>query len=51
MVTEVYLGKPPAYIEQWIKDHHGPVVKPETRIKFVDGTEGDYLLEGNVNYQ
>ena len=29
----------------------GPVVKPETHIKFVDGTEGDYLLEGNVGWQ
>ena len=29
----------------------GPVVKPETHIKFVDGTEDDYLLEGNVGYQ
>ncbi len=29
----------------------GPVVKPETHIKFVDGTEGDYLLEGNVDYE
>ena len=24
----------------------GPVVKPETHIKFVGGTEGDYLIEG-----
>ena len=23
-----------------------PVVKKETHIKFVDGTEGDYLIEG-----
>ena len=29
----------------------GPAVKPETHIKFVDGTEGDYLLEGDVDYQ
>ena len=29
----------------------GPVVKAETHIKFVDGTEGDYLLEGNVGWQ
>ena len=26
-------------------------VKPETHIKFVNGTEGDYLLEGNVDWQ
>ena len=24
MGTQVFLGKPPASIEQWIKDHHGP---------------------------
>lgn len=50
-MNNVFLGKPPASIEQWIRDHHGPVVKPETHIKFVDGTEDDYLLEGNVDYQ
>jgi hypothetical protein len=50
MGTKVFLGKPPANIEQWIRDHHGPVVKPETHIKFVDGTEGDYLIEGVMDY-
>jgi len=24
MGTQIFLGKPPANIEQWIKDHHGP---------------------------
>ena len=28
-----------------------PVIKAETHIKFVDGTEDDYLLEGNVDWQ
>ena len=29
----------------------GPVVKAETHIKFVDGTEDDYLIEGNMSFQ
>ena len=49
MGTKVFLRKPPAGIEQWIRDHHGPVVKPETHIKFVDGTENDYLIEGAMD--
>ena len=28
----------------------GPVVKAETHIKFVDGTEGDYLIEGAMDF-
>ena len=36
---------------EWIKDYYCPIVKPETHIKFVDGTEGDYLLEGQVDWQ
>ena len=24
MGTQIFLGKPPANIEQWIRDHHGP---------------------------
>lgn len=51
MGIEVYLGMPPPNIVAWIRDHRGPVVKAETHIKFVDGTEEDYLLEGNVDYQ
>ena len=27
-----------------------PVVKKETHIKFVDGTEGDYLIEGAMDW-
>ena len=51
MGTQIFLGNPPAGIEQWIKDHHGPAVKPETHIKFIDGTEGDYLIEGDMDFQ
>ena len=24
MATRIFLGKPPASIEQWIRDHYGP---------------------------
>ena len=46
MATEIYLGNPPQHIINWIKAHSKPAVKAETHIKFVDGTEGDYLIEG-----
>ena len=49
MGTQIFLGKPPAGIEAWIKAHVGPVVKQETHIKFVDGTEDDYLIEGAMD--
>ena len=26
MGTQIFLGNPPANVEQWIKDHYGPVV-------------------------
>ena len=48
-MNNVFLGMPPPHIKQWIKDHHGPVVKQETHIKFVDGTEGDYFIEGAMD--
>lgn len=48
MGTQVFLGMPPLHIKEWIRKHH---IKPETHIKFIDGTEDDYLLEGNVDYQ
>ena len=46
MATEIYLGTPPQYMIDWIKAHSKPVVKKETHIKFVDGSEGEYLIEG-----
>ena len=46
MATEIYLGKPPQHVIDWIKANSKPVVKAETHIKFYDGTEGDYLIEG-----
>ena len=35
-MNNVFLGKPPASIEQWIKDHHGPAGHPETRVKYTE---------------
>ena len=42
---EIFLGEPPANIKQWIIEHYGPVVKPETYIKFSDGTEFYDIIE------
>ena len=50
MATEIYLGKPPQHVIDWIKAHSKPAVKNETHIKFVDGTEGDYLIEGAMDW-
>lgn len=44
MSAEIYLGEPPSHIKEWIE-----VVKSKTHIKFVDGTEGDYLIEGAMD--
>ena len=48
MGIEVFLGEPPQHIKAWIINHS---VKQETHIKFVDGMEGDYLIEGDMNPQ
>lgn len=48
-MTEIYLGYPPEHIKNWIIEHSKPTVKAETHIKFVDGTEGDYLIEGAMD--
>ena len=47
----VFLGKPPAGIEAWIKDHHGPVEHPETRITFSDGSSDTYEWSGTIDRQ
>ena len=49
MATKIYLGEPPQYMIDWIKAHSKPVGNPKTHIKFVDGTEGDYLIEGAMD--
>ena len=49
MATEIYLGTPPQYVIDWIKAHSKPIVKAETYIKFQNGTEGNYLIEGTMD--
>ena len=51
MATEIYLGEPPQHVIDWIKAHSKPGAKRETHIKFADGTEGDYLIEGVMDFQ
>ena len=46
MGIEVYLGAPPKHIKDWIINNSKPAGNPKTHIKFVDGAEGDYLIEG-----
>lgn len=48
MGIEVFLGEPPQHIKEWIIKNS---IKQETHIKFTDGTEGDYLIEGVMNDQ
>ena len=50
MGTQVFLGEPPANIKQWIIDHHGPVVKETTVVKYTAASglpdwEGDIIGE------
>ena len=49
-MTQIFLGYPPEHIKNWIIDHSKPAAKNETHIKFTDGTEGDYLIEGAMDY-
>ena len=49
MATEIYLGNPPQHVIDWIKAHSKPGAKKETHVKFADGTEGDYLIEGTMD--
>ena len=51
MATEIYLGNPPQHVIDWIKAHSKPGAKRETHVKFADGTEGDYLIEGVMDFQ
>jgi len=50
MGTQIFLGKPPASIEQWIKDHAGPAAKETTAVKYTAASglpdwEGDIVGE------
>lgn len=44
METQTFLGMPPPHIVKWIQDH-----RKQTRVEFVDGTKGDYLIEGTMD--
>ena len=48
-MTQTFLGYPPERIKNWIIAHSKPAVKAETHIKFTDGTEGNYLIEGTMD--
>ena len=47
MGTQIFLGKPPAHVEQWIKDHHKPVVKETTVVKYT-ASSGIPDWEGDI---
>jgi hypothetical protein len=49
MGTQIFLGKPPAGIEAWIKAHAQPAGHPETRITFSDGSSDTYEWSGTIN--
>ena len=49
MGIEVFLGEPPQHIKYWIINNSKPAGNPKTHIKFVGGTEGDYLIEGTMD--
>ena len=50
MGTKVFLGKPPANIEQWIRDHHGPTSHADTWYKYAGDTEWKIVsIIGDIN--
>ena len=51
MGTQVFLGNPPQHVIDWIKAHSKPVISPKTKITFSDGSKGEYLIEGAMDYQ
>ena len=53
-MTEIFLGKPSANVEAWIKAHAAPIPEPEVRMtKFTleDGTVETYDITGTLNRQ
>lgn len=48
MATEIYLGKPPQYVIDWIKAHF---VNPKTKITFIDGSVEEYNWSGEITRQ
>ena len=45
-MTQIFLGYPPEHIKNWIIEHSKPA---KTHIKFTDGKEDDYLIEGSMD--
>ena len=43
MATNIFLGKPPKYIEDWYKSHS---TKRETIVTYRDGSTQQLLIEG-----
>lgn len=38
-MNNIFLGKPPASIEQWIRDHRRPVVKETTVVRYTAASQ------------
>lgn len=51
MSVEIYLGKPPAHIEQWIEKHSGSISYPETRFTLQNGTIEPHDIIGTLDQQ
>ena len=51
MAIEIYLGNPPAYITDWIRNHSQPAGHPETRFILEGGTVETYNITGILNQQ
>ena len=54
MATEIYLGNPPQYMIDWIREHSKPVGNPKTKITFYDGESHDsqeYDWSGEITRQ
>ena len=48
MGVQIFLGKPPANIEQWIKDHHGPEpgpTAPDGKVLYKTEAGGEWLQD------
>ena len=53
MGTKVFLGKPPANIESWIRAHAAPATRADTRVWWSsdESNYNDYLIENVLNYE
>ena len=48
MISEIYLGNPPQFIIDWIKDHSGPAQHEETWYKYAGDTEWRTVMLGGT---